>query len=104
MAKDAIIIPGLYLDPSLGDKIRVTLITTGFNSEKELRKAEIAKSGKNEIISGKEYETIIGNGTMDFLPPREKRDEYKYAKEDLDVPTLIRDRRFGSAGEKAGLS
>ena len=30
----------------------------------------------------------------DFLPPRDKCDEFKYAIEDLDVPTLIRDRKF----------
>jgi cell division protein FtsZ len=95
MDQDAIIIPGMYLDPSLGDKIRVTVIATGFNDGKKVRMLEVVKHAKNEIISNQEFDAFIGNvPTMDYLPPREKRDELKYAKEDLDVPTVIRDRRF----------
>ena len=94
MDKDAIIIPGLYLDSTLGDKIRVTVIATGFAPEKT-QKPETAKSNKSETMTGSEFSSILGNAyNMDILPPRSKRDDYRYESEDLDVPTVIRDRRF----------
>ena len=95
MDKDAIIIPGMYLDPGLGDKIRVTVIASGINLEEEPQKLEVVKPSKSELISGDEFTDMIGNRNLkDFLPPRDKREEYRYAGEDLDVPTVIRDRRF----------
>ena len=97
MDKNAIIIPGMYLDSSLADKIRVTLIATGFSSKKELEKEEVSKSSsaRSEIISGREFDSCFGSGLYtDYLPPRgEKREEHRYTSEDLDVPTVIRDRR-----------
>jgi hypothetical protein len=88
----------MYLDPNLGDKIRVTVIATGFNSCKEPEPPEAASPmnpKKSEMISSNEFNTIIGNGiNLDILPPRGKRDEFRYENEDLDVPTVIRDRRF----------
>ena len=94
MDKDAIIIPGMYLDPSLEGQIRVTLIATGFITEAELQKLEVVKPvkpGKNDIIIDNDYSKF----GQDILPPRNNiRDDYKYANEDLDVPTVIRDRRF----------
>jgi cell division protein FtsZ len=89
------IIPGMYLDPSLGDKIRVTVIATGFNSGKAPEPQEAVSIKKSEMISNSEFNTIIGNGiNPDILPPRGKREEFRYGNEDLDVPTVIRDRRF----------
>jgi len=85
MDKDAIIIPGLYLQQNFSDKIRVTVIATGFNREE--KKLEVVRPDKGTVISEKEFDRFMN----DFLPPR---DEYKYAAEDLDVPTVIRDRRF----------
>ena len=98
MDKNALIIPGLYLDPSMGDQIRVTVIATGFNSEPEPKKFEVIKPVKGEIISENDYKKLIS----DILPPRNIRDDYKYANEDLDVPTVIRDRRFISFTGDAG--
>ena len=99
MDKDAIIIPGMYLDPALGDKIRVTVIASGFNPDSNRQKLEVVKPSKGELISGDEFTGIMGNPRFnkDYLPPR-------YANEDLDVPTVIRDRRFinfacGAAGQ-----
>ena len=95
MASDAMIIPGLCLDPSLEDKIRVTVIATGFVSGKPSQKQEAAAPHKSEIMTGSEFSNIIGQGlNIDILPPRGKRDEFRYESEDLDVPTVIRDRRF----------
>ena len=95
MDQEANIISGMYLDSSLGDKIRVTVIASGFSAEKDPPVPEPVKAPKGEIISGGEYNTIIGHGiNIDSLPPRGKRDEYRYENEDLDVPTVIRDRKF----------
>jgi cell division protein FtsZ len=95
---EANIISGMYLDQSLGDKIKVTVIATGFNSDKEAEQPETVISTspkKSEMISSNEFNTIIGNGiNLDVIPPRGKRDEFRYENEDLDVPTVIRDRRF----------
>ena len=102
MDKDAIIIPGMYLDESMDDKIRVTVIATGFNVANKTEKLKTASSSKSEILDGNAYEKCFGNTTYpDFLPPRsEKREEYRYTNEDLDVPTVIRDRRvYNFAGE-----
>jgi len=71
----------------------------GFNAcdEQEPQPETITpkSSKKSEIISSNEFNTIIGNGmNFDILPPRGKRDEFRYENEDLDVPTVIRDRRF----------
>ena len=93
MDKDAIIIPGMYLDPGMENQIRVTLIATGFNARKALEIVDVGKSGKGgkvDITIDKDLNKII----TDILPPRNNRDDYKYANEDLDVPTVIRDRRF----------
>ena len=90
MDKNAIIIPGMYLDPGLEDKIRVTVIATGFSAEPEPKKQEIVKPPKGEMISGEEFDSIVGTVLKaDFLPPRDK-----YTCEDLDVPTVIRDRKL----------
>ena len=95
MDKEANIITGMYLDPDLGDKIRVTVIASGSNIAPAVKKLEVVRSGKGEVISGTQFDEFTGNGPVkDFLPPRDKRDEFKYADEDLDVPTVIRDRRF----------
>jgi cell division protein FtsZ len=97
MDTDVNMIPGMYLDPSLGDRIRVTLIATGFKAGKEPRTQAPLITAKDDIVTGREFSSYAGGGIVtDFLPPRDKRDEYRYANEDLDVPTVIRDRRYVS--------
>ncbi|MDR0512918.1 MAG: cell division protein FtsZ [Treponema sp.] len=98
MDKDALIIPGMYFDPTLGDKIRVTLIASGFCAEATPHRLELVRPVKSEMISGDELADILGSpgGGKDFLPRRDKREEYRYTNEDLDVPTVIRDRTFVS--------
>jgi hypothetical protein len=64
-------------------------------AQNEPQKSEAAAPGKSEIMTGNEYNAIIGCGlNIDILPPRGKQDEFRYENEDLDVPTVIRDRRF----------
>ena len=96
MDKDAIVISGLYLDPDMQDKIRVTVIATGFCTEKE-QPLRDSRANNAEVISGQEFDNFTGNGYHnDFFPPRDKREEYQYASEDLDVPTLYRNRSYAS--------
>ena len=90
MDKNALIIPGLYLDPGMGDQIRVTVIATGFCSEPEAKNFKVIKPKENDVLSDKDYNKFF----TDVFAPRNIRDDYKYANEDLDVPTVIRDRRF----------
>ena len=94
MDKDAKIIAGMYFDSSMEDRIRVTLIAAGFNEKNELPKLEVVKpASRGEIMPDSEFSRIAGSG--DFLSSREKRDSYsRYNDDDLDVPTVIRDRRF----------
>ena len=103
MDKNAIIIPGMYLDPGMEDKIRVTVIATGFDQAKipqKLDPAKITKPPKGEIMSEKEFNTFTGNTlNTDILPRRNvqddfKYDDFKYVDENLDVPTVIRDHKF----------
>ncbi|MCL2008274.1 MAG: cell division protein FtsZ [Treponema sp.] len=95
MDRDAIIIPGMYLDSTLQDKIRVTVIATGFTTETESQKLELVKTGKGEVVSSKEFDAFLGSEDFnDFIRPREKKEDYRYNSEDLDVPTVIRDRSF----------
>jgi cell division protein FtsZ len=105
MDKDAIIISGMYLNQCMEDKIRVTVIATGFNTGKENKKLEMVKPPKSgEIITDREFGAIIGNGSLpDIIPPRRIHDDYKYTDDNLDVPTVIRDRRFISfTGDSLG--
>jgi len=98
MDRRAIIKTGMYLDPSLKDKIRVTVFATGFNPETEAESNTPSKPGQSsEVISSDEFNAFAGNVlNPDFLPRREKRDSHG----DLEVPTVIRDRRFfGYTGE-----
>jgi len=93
------IISGMYFNQELGDKIKVTVIATGFNARDEQEPPPETISAmnekKSEIISNSEFNNIIGNGiNFDILPPRGKRDEFRYENDDLDVPTVIRDRKF----------
>jgi len=90
MDKDAVIIPGVYLDPEMENQIRVTLIATGFYTGKERQAIKVVKPAKDDNVIDKDINKLI----TDILPPRNTRDDYKYASEDLDVPTIIRDRRF----------
>ena len=101
MDRNALVIPGMYLDSGLKDTIRVTVIATGFSAERGNEKLELIRSQKGEVISHEEFNAFTGNViNADFLPKRDKRDEYRYDNEDLDVPTVIRDRKFFSfAGE-----
>ena len=97
MDKNPIVISGIYLDPDLENKIRVMVIATGFSSKPIKHTSSspvLVKNSSGEMLSHNEFENMTGNAANnDILPPRNFRDDFKYAKEDLDVPTILRDKR-----------
>jgi cell division protein FtsZ len=104
---NAIKICGMYIDPGLEDNIRVTVIATGFETEvarqaQKSQKPEGEKQRSNDFITEEEFKNMRERSRgHDFLSRRNN-----YPAEDLDVPTVIRDRRFinnsGSGGEHTG--
>jgi cell division protein FtsZ len=95
---DANVIAGMYIDPEMGDRLQITVIATGFESAASRRahvlsNAEKAPPKLSEIISEEEFQNMRDRTRKqnDYLPHRNS-----YAGEDLDIPTLIRDRRFAS--------
>jgi cell division protein FtsZ len=98
--RDAHVIAGMYINADMGDKIRVTVIATGFESASSRRtqvfpNAERSAPKLSEIISEEEFQNMRDRTKKqnDFLPHRNS-----YAEEDLEIPTLIRDRRFVASG------
>jgi cell division protein FtsZ len=95
---DANVIAGMNIDPEMGDKMRVTVIATGVEAA-AARNAQAFPNAENgtpklgEIISEEEFQNMRDRTKRqhDFLPHRNN-----YAEEDLEIPTLIRDRRFVS--------
>ncbi|MBL8968749.1 MAG: cell division protein FtsZ, partial [Spirochaetaceae bacterium] len=96
---EALVIPGIVTDPALGDEVRVTVIATGFN--RGLRSAasasatlggarDAARRGLEDYLSADEWKRITessANKTKQYLLGRnEDADE-------LDIPTVLRDRR-----------
>jgi len=93
MDATAIIKTGMYLDPTMENSIRVTVIASGFSGGVREKSISSVKSEKTERISDTEYSSIVGqaahhNVNTDSLPRRGS------SAEDLDVPTVIRDGRF----------
>ena len=108
--KDANIIFGAVIDPSLGDEIRVTVIATGFNqgqyiSEKESEVAQVAApiqrptqdllNQMNQPIFKQQDESVepsIEEPQQETSRPSFKFDDTNPAiyGEDLDVPAFIR--------------
>jgi cell division protein FtsZ len=92
------IIHGIRFDPQLGDKIRVTVIATGFQAAGQSQKGqsfEVIKPKETDFINYGDWEKIRDRSKRpaDFLSHR------NYQEDDLEVPTIIRDRKFVSGAE-----
>ncbi len=98
--------PGLIIDPSVGDEVRVTVIATGFDkarstagqSEPAARpESAQGKRGFEDYLSSDEWKRI----TETPAAPRGK--QYLLGRNDpedeLDIPTVLREPRF--AGQKS---
>ncbi|MDR3343866.1 MAG: cell division protein FtsZ [Treponema sp.] len=105
---DAIIISGVYLDTSLGEQLRVTVIATGFQAEtvKTVQPGKVHETSTEEkggdFIPYDEWQRIRARSTTrpDFFMSRNN-----YADDDLEVPAVIRS-KYGpnrdSPGKAAG--
>jgi cell division protein FtsZ len=93
---EAQVIAGLNIDNSLDDKIRVTVIATGFESNrKNAGEDEKEKEKVNgDYIPDEEYIKISGQKTKTCLSARNSG----YDDDDLDIPTVI---RYPTMGEPA---
>jgi cell division protein FtsZ len=89
------VIHGLRIDPGMEDRIKVTVIATGFQTAAgksgNVSGYESAKPKEKDFIPYGEWETIRERS---FLSHRNGRDE------DIDVPTVIRDMK--NSGGKEG--
>jgi cell division protein FtsZ len=92
---EAMIIIGNSVDASLGDKLQVTVIATGFQGE-TIKLAQkdpspgAEKPGKSDVFTIDEWKSITdpAKDSPIFLPNRNT-----YREDDLDVPTAIRNRK-----------
>jgi cell division protein FtsZ len=107
--------PGLIIDPSVGDEVRVTVIATGFcrSPRAEAESQGEARSGASQAGRGAEssapkrgFEDYLSNDEWKRItetPSAARGKQYLLGRNDsedeLDIPTVLRDRRF--AGEKS---
>jgi cell division protein FtsZ len=95
------IIHGIRFDPQLGDKIRVTVIATGFQNNVHPQKGqpfEVVKPKENDFINYGDWEKIRERSRR----PADCLSHRNYREDDLDVPTIIRDRKSVSEAEISG--
>ncbi len=90
---DALIIAGTSVVDALADKIKVTVIATGFSAEKAIPVAvEVEKKEGERLIPYEEWASMSKGGSRapqheDFLLGRNSREA------DLSVPTVLREKR-----------
>ena len=98
---EALVIPGIVTDSSVGDEVRVTVIATGFarserGAQAEAPAREAAHRGFEDYLSSDEWKRITETPEVRskqyLLGRNEEEDE-------LDIPTVLRDKRV--AGEKS---
>jgi cell division protein FtsZ len=98
---EALVIAGTSINEALEDELRVTVIATGFGAERARRPEPVAVSeekGHGDIISYDEWVKLrrgvsAGRPAGDFLLGRNSREA------DLNVPTVLREKRAGSQGD-----
>jgi cell division protein FtsZ len=95
---DAIVIAGLYINDSMEDRIRVTVIAAGFGKvidKPEAAAPEMIKEHMGETLTAAEFENLSGQAkaetsipyrSIGCLTPRNSN----YTDEDLDIPPSIR--------------
>ena len=93
---DALVIAGTSIVESMNDRIRVTVIATGFSTEKPRAAVQEPERAEAEIIPYEEWASMGKSGTRahaeDFLLGRNSREA------DLSVPTVLREKQI--AGQK----
>ena len=96
--EDALIKTGMIIDPALEDRIAVTVIATGFNTMKHLKKKEERDTSKDaDIISYKEWmsmsEAHQGQSANEYLLSRNPKEH------ELWVPTVLRSKKASGQSE-----
>ncbi len=90
---DAMIIAGNSIDTTMNDKIKVTVIATGFKSEKQIIQPTEKPKERAEIISYDEWVQMSRGITrkegVNFLQSRNSSIE-----DDLNIPSIWRERQF----------
>lgn len=111
---EANIIFGTTVDAALDDRVRVTVIATGFDRKKNMMRGATAHQGGRltgsqpaatvesdhigptvRVISGGKEQDLLNTkkttgNTFSLDPFRQKRKEYNSITEDLDIPAFIR--------------
>ncbi|RKX78415.1 MAG: cell division protein FtsZ [Spirochaetes bacterium] len=95
---DALIISGSTIDPALEDRVKVTVIATGFNQDgQEVSRELDERREESEIIHlsdwAKMKEGIIRKMPNQYLTGRNNTDM------DLGIPTILRKKQFGDPGD-----
>jgi cell division protein FtsZ len=98
---EALVIAGTSINEALEDELRVTVIATGFNAERARQPVPVAAGedkGRGDVISYDEWMKLrkgvnAGRPAGDFLLGRNSREA------DLNVPTVLREKRAGSQGD-----
>ncbi len=89
---DALIIAGTSIVESMNDRLRVTVIATGFAAERPQPVAAQPEASEPEVIPYEEWANMGKAGTRkhpeDFLLGRNSREA------DLSVPTVLREKRI----------
>jgi len=98
---EALVIPGIVYDAALADEVRVTVIATGFNRNSQAGDTGAAaridsRRGLEDYLSPDEWKRITES------PAAARGKQYLLGRneneEELDIPAVLRDRRF--AGER----
>lgn len=86
--EDANIIVGLVIDESLGDKIKITAIATGFGETFD------GKRRATDLINERSQALLRGNGKVDLDVPtitRNQQQEAPFARKQREMPSQARD-------------
>lgn len=95
---NALIIAGNAQDPVMNDRVQVTVIATGFQTEAASRVEEAVRPAENtrredgDYIRYDEWKSM----TEKTRQPAEFLSYRNFREDDLDVPTVIRDRKFST--------
>ena len=104
----ATVIPGNDIDENLKDAVKVTVIATGFGgsmSRDNVKKSDTGSAKNNDELSFGDWNNLIeGRGVSASMPPtkspRSGADQISVSinedEVDLLIPTVLREKRFGS--------
>jgi cell division protein FtsZ len=97
---DVNLIFGAVIDESMGDKVRITVIATGFDHNHSPNEAEAsaffpgaASSKTDQRVDLSDANRLHETGQKQAQPQRNESYNYATMDEDIDVPTFIRKRR-----------